>query len=130
MKNKKKNKGFTLIELLVTIALIASVATGVTIAAFEMLDRQRKKDADLYIKNIENAACVYYELNDDKTITDVTFEELINEVLIDENTKDELLKLEGIKKTGDTLDCDYVNVTVVDGLKTCYYEGYEEENLK
>ncbi len=61
MRNKK---GFTLVELLVVIALIAIITTSISVAMFEMLQSQKDKIEENSIKNIENAACTYAELND------------------------------------------------------------------
>ena len=57
------NKGFTLIELIVVIAILGIVGTVVTISITESIKAQNQKECDAYVKEIEDAACVYAGLS-------------------------------------------------------------------
>ena len=62
-----KNNGFTLVELIITITLIAIISVTIGVSMTGMLGRQDEKEIEEYIKTIEEAACVFAEIDDPTT---------------------------------------------------------------
>ena len=54
-----KNKGFTLIELLVVVAILGVIGIVITISVTGSLNDQNQKSCDSFVKELEDAACVY-----------------------------------------------------------------------
>lgn len=106
-------KGYTLIELLVVIALVAVLTTSITIAGLSMLKSQQETLSDLEIENIENAACLYADLNDlrngcsDSPVCEIQVQTLIDNGFLDDDT--------AIGSNSVTISWD------PDGLKSCTY---------
>lgn len=65
---KLNNKGFTLIEILATIAIMAIIATMTTINMAKIFKDKNKITTDNKNSVIENAACVYVELKENKNL--------------------------------------------------------------
>lgn len=63
-----KNKGFTLIELLVVVAIMGLIGVVVTISLTSTLNETNQKRCDEFVKEVEDAACVYAGLIDKPTI--------------------------------------------------------------
>ena len=57
------NKGFTLIELLVVITLLGVLGIIVTVSLNNTLKNTEEEKCENYIKEVEEAACVYVELS-------------------------------------------------------------------
>lgn len=84
----KDNKGFTLIELIVTIGILAMLSLVVGMSITNMIEKQNERNYNEFVKEVEDAACVYAEkLDRCKSLTNcsITFEELLAEGLIDKD---------------------------------------------
>lgn len=66
MKNIKK--GFTLIEMLLVVAIIGALGVIITINFTHTLKNTNQKKCDEFVKEVEDAACVYSGLSN-KEIT-------------------------------------------------------------
>lgn len=58
-----KKNGFTLIEVLVVIVLLAAISVTVGVSMGDISQRNKEKEIDNYKTKIEDAACLYAELN-------------------------------------------------------------------
>ncbi|MBE6157125.1 MAG: prepilin-type N-terminal cleavage/methylation domain-containing protein [Firmicutes bacterium] len=117
-----ENKGFTLIELLTVIALMALLGTIITINFTGSLKKTNQQRCDEFVRELEDAACVYAELSSNKdrcnrnNCDPIKLNDLINQGLIE------------IKKdvcTGQDMNLNQT-VTVTwnaDGEKSCEYNG-------
>lgn len=108
-----KNKGFTLIELIITITLVAIISLSVGVSVSGMLSRQKEKDAEELKKTIEEAACVYSEI-EDSTATSVSLKTLIESGLLDKDLNNPITK-------EDLNENSTVSITWNDYEKTCTY---------
>lgn len=85
--------GFTLIEVLATITIMAIIATMVVINIPDMLRNSYAKSENNNNKLIEEAACIYIELNKNKDLKenclnngcDISVDDLIKEGLINDD---------------------------------------------
>ena len=116
------NKGFTLIELLAIIVIIGLLGTVITINLTKTLKSTNQKSCNEFVKEIEDAACVYANKYDKEIICDdhncepIKVECLINEGLI-QSEKDTC--------TGKDIDKS-ATVSITwneDGEKSCHYNG-------
>lgn len=82
-------KGFTLIELLAVIIILGIIGTITVISVNSVINSSKKSLSETQIKNIEEAAKVYY-LKEGMTVNDtdacVNIEELINKGYIEGNS--------------------------------------------
>lgn len=108
-----KNRGFTLIELIITITLIAVISLSIGVSVSGMLSRQREKEAEELKKTIEEAACVYSEV-EDTSVTNVTLKTLIESGLLDRNLNNPITK-------EDLNELSSVSITWNNNEKTCTY---------
>lgn len=99
-----KKNGFTLIEILVVIVLLAAVSVTVGINMNNMFNKEKDKNYNSFIAQIEDAACVYAETNNIKVNAVVSTSELINEGLINKNLKN--------PKTGNTIETEEFQVNI------------------
>ena len=115
------NKGFTLIEILVVIALISSLGVIVTINISSMLNSEDNDKCSNFVKEVEEAACVYTGINKDicKNGCNITLGDLISDGFIGTDinacTNEEIDKSEEVKVTISS-----------DGEKKCNYVRGEE----
>lgn len=79
--------GFTLIEVLLVIVLVAAISVTVGVNMAGMQERQTEKEIKNYNETLEKAGCVYAEMKNIKSNTEVTVGTLINEGLISKNLK-------------------------------------------
>lgn len=85
--------GFTLIEVLATISIMALIATMVVINMPKMFENSYAKNENNNNSLIEEAACLYIELNKNKDLKesclnngcDISIDDLIKEGLITED---------------------------------------------
>ena len=112
-----KDKGFTLIELIVTITLIVIISVTVGVSITGMLDRQEEKDTEDYVNQIQDAACVYAEINDISSNDTVSIGELIAAGLLDSS-----LKNPSNDNPITSYNNDRVSITWDNGEKTCTYD--------
>lgn len=82
-----KKNGFTLIEVLVVIVLVAAISVTIGVNMSGMQERQTEKEIKNYRETIENAGCVYAEMKNVTTDSEVTVGTLINEGLIKKDLK-------------------------------------------
>lgn len=111
-----KNKGFTLVELIITITLIAIISVTIGVSMTGMLGRQEEKEAEEYTSAIEEAACIYAELNDKTTTTTVTIKELIEAGLLSQELVNPVSN-----SPITTYNDNIVYINWNNGEKTCEY---------
>jgi len=87
-----KNRGFTSIELLIVVALMGVLGVIVTVSLTGTLKDTNQKRCDEFVREIEDAACVYAGLIDKSTICTkgecepIELNILVNEGLIESET--------------------------------------------
>ena len=108
-----KNKGFTLIELIITITLVAVISLSIGVSVSGMLSRQKEKQAEELKKTIEEAACVYSEV-EDTSATSVTLKTLIEAGLLDKDLTNPITKI-------PLEENDKVEINWYNNEKTCTY---------
>ena len=108
-----KNKGFTLIELIITITLVAVISLSIGVSVSGMLSRQKEKQAEELKKTIEEAACVYSEV-EDTSATSVTLKTLIEAGLLDKDLTNPITK--NPLEENDKVEINWYNFE-----KTCTY---------
>lgn len=121
----KDNKGFTLIELIVTIGLIGLLGIVVGFSVTNLLNGQKEKRYQEYVKTIEEAACVFAQ-SDKRTegicedfpkACNIKFSNLIDnglikKTLVNPNTEKSVVE--------DTKS--YVVVSYTNGERKCEYK--------
>lgn len=111
-----KNRGFTLVELIITIALIAIISVTIGVSMSGLLSRQDERQLEEYISDIENAACVYAELNNIVTNSTVSIGTLISEGLLSTDLTNPQDNLSVSEYSSDTVSIVWSN-----GRRTCNY---------
>ena len=123
MKNRKK--GFTLIELLMVIAIMGVIGVIVTISFSGTLKNTNQRKCDEFVKEVEDAACVYSGLTNKEVICNRNNCEPIRlEILVKEGH----IKSEKDACTGQDIDLSET-VTISwsnEGEKICEYNGVKE----
>ena len=120
-----KKKGFTLIELLMVITLMGGIGAMITISLAYSLNNTKQKNCDEFVKEVEDAACVYAGLsNKEITCERNNCDPIKLEYLIDAG----LILSETDSCTNNDID---INQTVsvswsVAGEKKCEYNGVKE----
>ncbi len=123
-----KKNGFTLVEIIVTIGLIALVGTIIVTNMSGILTDRQDKQYEEFKKTLENAACVYVDINtskkneccpggvcNNKTCT-VKLEALLDSGLIKES---DLYN----PKTKITVSLSsFVQISFPSGTKTCLFQ--------
>ena len=113
-----KNKGFTLVELIITIGLIAIVSVTIGVSLSGMLGRQDDRKVEEYETDIEEAACIYAEINDITSSTTVDINTLISEGLLNRDLNNPIDN-KPVTEYGD----DEVSINWdADGRRTCNYD--------
>lgn len=111
-----KSNGFTLVELIITITLIAIISVSIGVSINGMLNRQEEKEAENYAQKIADAACVYAEINNIMTDSEVTIETLISAGLLSRELTNPLTDLP-ITNYNDNI----VTITWSNNKRTCNY---------
>lgn len=119
------NKGFTLIEILVVIAILSVIGVLVTVNLMDSVDSTKQKNCDAFVKEVEDAACVYAGLSDKSVVCNrehcepLTLDFLISEGLIqseiDSCTNKEIDGTKTVSVSWDEF-----------GEKHCKYNGVRE----
>ena len=109
-----KKNGFTLIEILVVIVLAAAISVTIGVSMQGMQERQTKKEIKEYKETLEKAACVYVEINNITSYTEVTVDTLIKTGLIKKN-----LKNPETNKTAEDESSKSIIISWTNGEKTC-----------
>ena len=112
-----ENKGFTLVELIITITLIAIISVTIGVSMSGMLSRQDEKRVEEYNNTIEEAACVYAEINNIMFSTTVEINTLIQEGLLSSDLNNPV-ENKPVAEYGS----DKVNINWSNGKRTCLYE--------
>lgn len=117
-----KNKGFTLIELIVVVAIMALLGTIITVSLSGVLSDTNQKQCDEFVREVEDAACVYTGLSGKLVVCNRTNCDPIKlNILVSEG----LIESESDACTGGDIDLEET-VTVTwndDGEKICEYNG-------
>ena len=120
MKNKN---GFTLIELIVVVAIMALLGTVITVSLTNTLQQANQDDCDKFVREIEDAACVYSQLSDKKVICNRTDCAPIKlSILVSEG----MIESEVDVCTGQSIDLEQTVTITWDaetGEKKCEYNG-------
>jgi len=66
MKNRKK--GFTLVEMLLVVAIMGALGIIITISLIHTLKSTNQKKCDDFVKEVEDAACVYSGLSNKEIV--------------------------------------------------------------
>lgn len=95
-------KGFTLIEVLLVIVLLAAVSVTVGVNMSAVSNRNNLKEIENYKKQIEDAACLYAEVNNITENKTITIKRLLSDGflrndMINPETKESITKEEDIK---------------------------------
>ena len=98
-------KGFTLIEVLFVMVLVAAISVTVGVNMSGMQVRQDEKQLENYNATLTKAGCVYAEMKNITSNTEVTVETLINAGLISKNLK--------IPNTKKTVESDKNKIVVI-----------------
>ena len=124
------NKGFTLVELLAVIAIMAVIGIVFTVNYTKSIEKANQKECDMFVKELEDAACVYAGLSPARQdpsnrcaigmgscTLSVTFlnEQGLIKSEIDSCTGASVESLNGVN--------DYVDVRWSSGNKTCEFKG-------
>ncbi len=116
------NKGFTLIELLIVIAILGTLGVIITVNLTKTMESSKQKTCDTFVKEVEDAACVYVGLENKEVICNRSNCAPIKLKYLE---KEGLLKSESDACTGGDINLEET-VTVTwdsDGEKKCEYNG-------
>ena len=119
MKNKK---GFTLIELIVVVAIMALLGTVITVSLTGTLQEANQDECDEFVREVEDAACVYSQLSNKKVICNRTDCAPIKlSILVSEG----MIESETDACTGEAIDLNQTVTITWDntGEKKCEYNG-------
>ena len=116
------NKGFTLIELLVVVVILGMIGTIITVSLTKTLKDTNQDSCDDFVKELEDAACVYVSKSDKVIVCErnncapIKLDYLIEDGLVDSEidvcTGREINKEETVSVTWNE-----------DGEKICHYNG-------
>ena len=73
--NKKNHEGFTLVEILIVVVIIGILATIAIPAYFSYVEKGYASDAKVQIKNVAQAAEIYYQENQEWAEIEIMREE-------------------------------------------------------
>ncbi len=82
-----KKSGFTLIEIIVVIALLAAISVTVGVSMTGLFGKEEDKKYNAYKTEIENAACLYVEINNITTAETISKETIVRAGLIKKDLK-------------------------------------------
>jgi len=105
-------KGFTLVELLCTITIMGFIATAASINIMNIFEEKEKASTNNKNNIINEAACLYLELNDNKVFKENC---KLNNCSI---TTNELIA-RGLLKESDVDKPEVINITYQNNEKTC-----------
>lgn len=117
-------KGFTLIEIIVTIGLIALIGTVIVSNLSATYTKQREEQYQNFKRVLENAACVYIDLDVASSIRStcrsngsctISVSTILQEGLIED---DDLINPKTEEAIPGTTN---ISVTYTNGVKTCSY---------
>lgn len=108
-------KGFTLVEILIVIAILAAISVTVGINMMNIKGQEKDKEYNTYIKNIENAGCLYVEINNISTNTFVNIDTLINAGLL----RKDVINPKNNKKIQEDSEIKGVNISWDKNEKKC-----------
>ncbi len=118
-----KNKGFTLLELLVVVAILGAIGLVVTVSLNKTLKNTNQEECDAFVKDVEEAACVYVTLSRREHACNRPGCELPLSALVTEGMVDS----EKNACTGEDITKSYNEKVKVtwdnEGNKTCEYQG-------
>ena len=82
-----KKNGFTLIEIIVVIALLAAISVTVGVSMTGLFGKEEDKKYNAYKTEIDNAACLYVEINNITTAETISKETIVRAGLIKKDLK-------------------------------------------
>lgn len=82
-----KKNGFTLIEILVVIALLVAISVTVGVSMTGLFSKEEDKKYNAYKTEIENAACLYVEINNITTARTISISNIVEAGLIKKDLK-------------------------------------------
>ena len=85
--DKNNSFGFTLIEIIVAIALLAAISVTVGVSMTGLFGKEEDKKYNAYKTEIENAACLYVEINNITTAETISKETIVRAGLIKKDLK-------------------------------------------
>ena len=113
MKNKK---GFTLVEVLSTLAIMTVVATVGAINMIKIMDEKEKANDESINNVITSAACVYIELDKNKSLKETC---LTNGC----NINTDILISAGLLKKEDVDKREVIHIYKENNEKVCTIQG-------
>ncbi len=113
-----KKNGFTLIEILLVIVILAAVSVTVGINMNSMFNNEKDKKYEAYISQIEQAACVYVEI-ENKTVTKTPIEIKKNDLLTKGLISKDLKNPKTQKKIEEDTTIEAVTVVLENNEKKC-----------
>ncbi len=123
---KNNTKGFTLIELIAAVTIMAIIGTIVIVNFNKISDKRSEKEYDEFKREVENAACVYADLDNQQQECSysctVTAGELIDEGLISSDLINPRTKTAINRSLRIYVDKDYQGGTGARGGKKCEIE--------
>lgn len=120
-----KNRGFTLIELLAIIVVMGIVGVITAVSLNLTMENTNQKKCDDFVKEIEDAACVYAGLSNQQVVCNRDNCEFKLNLLVTGG----LIESEKDACTGNSIDLEEtVKVTwdETTGEKKCEYNGVKE----
>lgn len=113
MKNKK---GFTLVELLSTITIMTVIATMATVNIIKIMDEKEKANDESINNVITSAACVYIELDKNKSLKETC-------LTYGCNINTDTLINEGLLKKEDVSKLEVIHIAKENNEKICTIQG-------